>query len=549
MGLAACLGCVWGAILDSHAVWATYKDVQGERVQVCAKVKTLCHACKSTKCSQTRLTTRSLWPATPQEALAQGPDCTLLSMLLCHVYVVAGKLRAAASTAQAAAAASPHDMDAHMLLALIQGLVIEWDEEGGLLGSQPANQRPQSAAQQQQGMTSRVEAYSSASLEDPVHVEVHAHLVALHADPTGSLALQGVCNRAGHCPECSVASVDACLTYLDMLGVLPSLQREAQALSTLCTALCSLGQSFVAACRADDPEDGGGAGQGVGGSGAGGAGAPAAQPAAQQASVARWCRVRGMLHDRAYWWPAAAFALRPPGSSANSRAGAGAKQTDADARQGGAGAPSVSNTGVGKGGAGKRGRVEEADEQQPQQQQEDGASQCGMDEQELWVIVAAFMLGPRHAYVTAATVATAKPAEPSMGGARTDGKRKKAKRGRRSPTKDSSSSSSDSDDEASGDDKEGAVQGKKSKLQAALDTATKVWWAEHARARPAPPAPNNNNDLQLPDIPEDTDPAHVRTAHEAWRGAPVTWSQMQMPLAAQLVFPAKRRELRRVAAG
>ncbi|KAL6753851.1 hypothetical protein V8C86DRAFT_3139605 [Haematococcus lacustris] len=52
-------------------------------------------------------------------ALVLHPSCTVVSLLLCHTYLVAGRLDAALATAQAAAAASPASPDAHMMCALL----------------------------------------------------------------------------------------------------------------------------------------------------------------------------------------------------------------------------------------------------------------------------------------------------------------------------------------------------------------------------------------------------------------------------------------------
>ncbi len=58
-----------------------------------------------------------------QEALAADRGNTLLSLLLVHVYVVAGRLGQALAAAQAAAASAPHDADARALVAVAQQLV------------------------------------------------------------------------------------------------------------------------------------------------------------------------------------------------------------------------------------------------------------------------------------------------------------------------------------------------------------------------------------------------------------------------------------------
>uniref|UniRef100_A0A7S3QRK7 Uncharacterized protein n=1 Tax=Dunaliella tertiolecta TaxID=3047 RepID=A0A7S3QRK7_DUNTE len=64
-------------------------------------------------------------------ALRLSPGSALLSMLLCHIYVVSGKMRLARQVARAAVEATPADMDAHMLCALLQQLAEQVQQEDG----------------------------------------------------------------------------------------------------------------------------------------------------------------------------------------------------------------------------------------------------------------------------------------------------------------------------------------------------------------------------------------------------------------------------------
>lgn len=132
-----------------------------------------------------------------QEALHHMPDDTLLSLLLCHTYVVAGKLQRAQAVAHAAVTAAPHDADAHLLLAFMQHMAAarthgEEGEEGPTPGLTPG-----SASQARRGASAFKAAHGrgGGGMGDgsEEHAMTQVLMGALEVDPTSLVALEGGC--------------------------------------------------------------------------------------------------------------------------------------------------------------------------------------------------------------------------------------------------------------------------------------------------------------------------------------------------------------------
>lgn len=199
-------------------------------------------------------------------ALALHPAATMLSFALCHVYVVSGRFSAARDAARGAAAAAPHDTDAHALLHLMERARMEQalSSHGGGDGS---------GGGPLQGGTVGTHCGHACAAQLVRALRVHGHCDA---------ALAGLLAVCGHCGACTMRAALGCLAYLDMAAGGVRMKLRARAWACLAACLCALAEEMLHQVagdegRGEEREDGSTAGGGVGVSGRGrGSGAAAA---------------------------------------------------------------------------------------------------------------------------------------------------------------------------------------------------------------------------------------------------------------------------------